>query len=62
MRGYSTDGDPGKYNGDGEDIDYIMVLVKTLPDGDSEDDVASIFTIILCLTTLHRCCTANIKV
>ena len=36
-----------------------MVSVKMMPDGDGEDvedDAASIFTIILCLTTLHRCC------
>ena len=31
----------GEYDGDGENV---------------EDDAASIFTIILCLTTLHRCC------
>ena len=27
-------------------------------DDNGEDDTASIFTIILCLTTLHRCCTS----
>ena len=42
MRCYSTDGGPGVYDGDGEDVE--------------DDDAASIFTIILCLTTLHRCC------
>ena len=39
MRCYSTDGGPDEYDGDGKDV---------------EDDAARIFTIILCLTTLHR--------
>ena len=37
----------------------MMMLVKTMPDGDGEDvedDAASIFTMVLYLTTLHRCC------
>ena len=60
MRFYSTDRGPGEYDGDGEDVDdMMMVLVNTMPDGDGEDvevDAASIFRIILCMTTLHICC------
>ena len=59
MRCYSTDGGHGEYDGDGEDDGDMMILVMMMPDGngeDIEDAAASIFTIILCLTILHRCC------
>ena len=62
MRCYSTDGGPCEYDGDGEDFDDMMVLVTTMPDGDGEDvedNAAIIFTIILCLTALHSCCSNN---